>query len=90
MTNHSERDAVSTRSAFLGYLAEFAGDISLRDAADSLALYECGLDSLSLFEFIVGLEERFEIKIPHTEFNASRFRHVGDVVEFLNEASTNE
>ena len=42
---------------------------------------DLGADSLDVVEFIMALEEAFDIEIP--DENAEKFKNVGDVVDYI-------
>jgi acyl carrier protein len=63
------------------HLPEAAPDGPL--ALDS-TLVELGIDSLRLVEFIIDLEDTFQIAIPDEEMLADNFNTVGTVSTLLN------
>lgn len=71
------------RATILRCMAEYAPADQLAVAADDTPLTELGLDSMTLFHFIMRLEEILEIKIPDTEFAAANFRNLQRVVTAL-------
>lgn len=44
---------------------------------------EIGVDSVQLFEIIVGLEEIFGISVEDEEFDQDRFRSVKSIADFV-------
>jgi acyl carrier protein len=71
------------RQDVLDYLAEYTGNPALRDAQGDVTLSDCGLDSFGTFEFIMGLEPRFDVTIRDEQLHARRLRSVNGVVDLL-------
>ena len=44
---------------------------------------EYNIDSVSLFEIIVGLEEEFGIQLEEEDFNVETFSTVGNIAAFI-------
>ncbi len=42
-----------------------------------------GLDSVQLLEFVVGIEDEFQISLEGTDFSLSSFRTLADVAGFV-------
>jgi acyl carrier protein len=55
------------------------GDIP--DDADLMEAY--GIDSVNLFEIVVGLEEQFEITMEDDDFNVETFSNVNNIAGFV-------
>ena len=51
------------------------------DDADLMEAY--GIDSVNLFEIVVGLEEQFEITMEDDDFNVETFSNVNNIAEFV-------
>jgi acyl carrier protein len=51
------------------------------DDADLMEAY--GIDSVNLFEIVVGLEEQFEITMEDDDFNVETFSNVGNIADFV-------
>ena len=51
------------------------------DDADLMEAY--GIDSVNLFEIVVGLEEQFEITMEDDDFNVETFSNVDNIAEFV-------
>ena len=49
--------------------------------ADLMATYK--IDSVNLFEIVVGLEEQFEITMEDDDFNIETFSTVDNIAEFV-------
>jgi acyl carrier protein len=73
------------RSVLRSHLPEAAPDGPL--APDS-TLVDLGIDSLRLVEFIIDLEDRFQIAIPDEEMLANNFNTVGTVSTLVNRILT--
>src|SRR4051794_8309404 len=75
-------DDGSLRASLLSFVTRYTGhDLSsIRDQTD---LADCGLDSLTLFNFLLDLEREFEFVIPESEFTFARLRSFGGVFEML-------
>lgn len=56
--------------------AGISGDSRLRD--------EFGIDSLSMIDLVVAVEDKFGVRVPDED--AERFETVGDLVDFLDRA----
>ena len=61
---------------FLNVAAE-----DIPDDADLMEAY--GIDSVNLFEIVVGLEEQFEITMEDDDFNVETFSNVNNIAEFV-------
>ena len=44
-----------------------------------------GIDSVALFELVVGLEEEFDVVMEDVEFQIDTFRTVNSIAEFVSE-----
>lgn len=55
------------------------------DISDEVPLYDggLGLDSISIINFIVALETKFNISFDETEINANLFSNVATVANFV-------
>ena len=42
-----------------------------------------GIDSVNLFEIVVGLEEQFEITMEDDDFNVETFSNVNNIAQFV-------
>ena len=51
------------------------------DDADLMEAY--GIDSVNLFEIVVGLEEQLEITMEDDDFNVETFSNVNNIAEFV-------
>ena len=51
------------------------------DDADLMEAY--GIDSVNLFEIVVGLEEQFEITMEDDDFNVETFSNVNNIAGFV-------
>jgi acyl carrier protein len=71
------------RGAVLNHLADHTSSPEIRDAQGDVLLSECGLDSFGSFEFIMSLEERFDVTIDDRHLDARRLRSVNGIVELL-------
>jgi len=64
----------------------FLQDTAPSDIGDEDGLEETlGVDSVALFQIVAGLEEAFEVRFEDEDFDASRFRTVKDIAEFVHE-----
>jgi len=61
---------------FLDVLPENIGD------ADNL-METLGVDSVALFELVVGLEDEFDIAMEDVDFKIDTFRSVNTIAEFV-------
>jgi acyl carrier protein len=52
---------------------------SIRD--DDVLIERHDIDSLKLFEIVVGTEEEFAISVMDEQFNVDNFRTVGDIAD---------
>lgn len=46
---------------------------------------DIGGDSLDLVEFVMALEEKYDLEIPEIDDDTEKARKMGDVHEYLNE-----
>ncbi len=54
------------------------------DIADDAALMEAyGIDSVALFELVVGLEDEFGVAMDDTDFQIETFRTVNSIADFV-------
>lgn len=54
------------------------------DIADNAALMETyGIDSVALFELVVGLEDEFGVAMDDTDFQIETFRTVNSIADFV-------
>lgn len=54
--------------------------------ADDAPLMETyGIDSVSLFELVVGLEDEFGVVMEDVDFNIEMFRSVNSIADFVRE-----
>lgn len=59
-------------------------DVAPEDIADEANLMqEYNLDSVNLFEIVVGLEEEFGITLEDTDFSTDTFATVQSIAEFV-------
>ena len=64
----------------------FLRDVTPDDIGDDDVLEETlGVDSVQLFQIVAGLEETFGIRFGDEDFDASKFRTVGDVAGVVRE-----
>lgn len=61
---------------FLNVAAE-----EIPDEANLMDTY--GIDSVNLFEIVVGLEEEFEVSLEDTDFSTETFSSVNNIAEFV-------
>ena len=61
------------------FLNVSAGDIQ----DDENLMDEYSIDSVNLFEIIVGLEDEFEIVLEEDDFNVETFSTVSNIAEFV-------
>ena len=56
------------------------------EIADEAPLMDAfGIDSVALFELVVGLEEEFEISMEDADFKIDTFRTVNSIAAFIEE-----
>jgi len=55
----------------------------IRDDAPLMETY--GIDSVALFELVVGLEEEFDVVMDDTDFQISTFKSVNSIAAFIQE-----
>lgn len=56
------------------------------DIADDASLMEAyDIDSVALFEIVVGLEDEFGIVLEDADFDVSAFQSVNSIAEFVNQ-----
>lgn len=60
---------------------EFAGSTKATVRSDSSFSDDLGMDSLTLIEFVVTVEQRFAVTIPHERVRD--LRTIGDVVDHV-------
>ena len=61
-------------------------DVLPTDIADDAPLMETyGVDSVALFELVVGLEDEFGVAMEDVEFDISAFRSVNSIAAFVQE-----
>jgi acyl carrier protein len=54
------------------------------EIADDAPLMETyGIDSVALFELVVGLEDEFDISLEDTEFQISTFQSINSMADFI-------
>lgn len=59
-------------------------DVTPREIADDAPLMETyGIDSVALFELVVGLEEEFDLQLEDTDFQIDTFKSVDSIATFL-------
>ena len=75
----------STLSRVADILSRFARVDRVSIIRDSRLRDEFGINSLSMIELVVTVEDEFNVRIPDEE--AERFETVGDVVDFLRQAT---
>jgi acyl carrier protein len=56
----------------------------LTDDADLMDAYD--IDSVELFEIVVGLEEEYGVALPEDEFSIEKFRSVDRIVGLVEQA----
>jgi acyl carrier protein len=58
------------------------------DIADDAPLMETyDIDSVALFELVVGLEDEFGVTMEDTDFQVSTFQTVNSIAEFIKQKS---
>jgi acyl carrier protein len=58
--------------------------ISLDQVSDSANLFnDCGLDSTSVVELVVALEQEFDITIDEDELDVDLFQNIGELARFV-------
>jgi acyl carrier protein len=58
------------------------------DIADDAPLMETyDIDSVALFELVVGLEDEFGVTMEDTDFQVSTFKTVNSIAEFIKQKS---
>lgn len=58
--------------------------VSPGEIADDAPLMETyGIDSVALFELVVGLEDEFDISLEDTEFQISTFQSINSMADFI-------
>ena len=61
-------------------------DVLPSDIHDSAPLMETyGVDSVALFELVIGLEDEFGVAMEDVEFNIDAFRDVNSIAAFVQE-----
>ena len=59
-------------------------DVTPREIGDDAPLMETyGIDSVALFELVVGLEEEFDLVLEDTDFQIDTFKSVDNIAAFL-------
>ncbi len=64
---------------------ELDANLRREDITDEVPLYDggLGLDSISIINFIVALENSFDISFDETEINAQLFSNVATLIGFV-------
>ena len=63
------------------FLAVTPGEI----ADDTLLMDEYGIDSVALFELVVGLEDEFDLSLSDADFKIETFKTVNSIAAFVTE-----
>jgi acyl carrier protein len=64
-------------------------DVSPSEISDSAPLMETyGIDSVALFELVVGLEEEFDIELDDTDFSVDAFHDVNAIARLVEQSKT--
>lgn len=58
---------------------------AIADDADLMEAY--GIDSVELFEIVVGMDEEYNVVLPEDEFSIERFQTVDRLVELAQAAA---
>ena len=59
-------------------------DVSPSEMTDTAPLMETyGIDSVALFELVVGLEEEFDIELDDTDFSVDAFQDVNSIAKLV-------
>jgi acyl carrier protein len=77
----SRSDITTGIAAVLGAVA----DIEHSDATPEKGFGELGIDSMTMLEVVVAIEDRFELLIPDDEW--PRFRTIDDLSLYLEQAT---
>lgn len=83
-------DEAVTREVILSdlirMLASYTKRSDLTAVDESSAVFDLGLDSLSLFNFLLELEKSCSKRFPDEYFVASRIRTIADIIDLQAEA----
>lgn len=71
------------RVKLIDYLVRFTGNEKLCTATAMTQLDEYGLDSLAIFEFVLGLESEFGITIDDHSLHIANFKTIGSTVDVI-------
>jgi acyl carrier protein len=83
--SHTAIDRASIRAQLIDYLVRFTNKPELRDVSDLIHLDEYGLDSLAIFEYVMGLEKEFDITFEDQHFTIANFQTLGSTVDLVYE-----
>ena len=65
-------------------IAEFS-PLSLEEINNSDSLSDIGIDSLSIVEIVIKLEDTFEIEFDDSKLNFNRLTTVQEIIKFIND-----
>lgn len=72
---------IETLSLIIKNVKEESENILIREETDLIE--EIGLDSLETIQFILGLEDEFNVEIDFDDFDFELLHRVGDLLEFI-------
>ncbi len=76
-----DRELIHTK--LVNYLMRFTGNEKLGFATVETQLDEYGLDSLAIFEFVLGLEDEFNITIDDRSLHIANFKTIGSTINVI-------
>lgn len=85
----TKRSVLSARSQMLATLKELVVEttqmkVSPDTISDTANLFnDCGLDSTSVVDLVIGLEQKFEITIDEDELDVKLFQNLSTLAEFV-------
>ena len=71
------------REQIVNVLVDYTKNESLRDIGDETQFDEVGLDSLSLFHFILAIEDHFSFRISDSNFSSASMKSLGSLLDVL-------
>lgn len=76
-----ERDIA--RIQLLAYLGRFTNNTGLEALADVDSLDKYGLSSLTILDFVLGLEQEFAIAVDNSHLQAENFKTIGSIIDMI-------